>query len=114
MMKIRRSSLTVPCRRLAAATLSALLLGVVCNATAQTLIPSLERQDHVGDLGRAAREKAVARFDGADADKDGRLSKAEVEGRLTYVAENFDRLDTNHDGYLSWQEFIGHDRWKKE
>lgn len=112
-MKISHLRLPIPCRRLAAASLCALLLGAACSAAAQTLIPSLERQDHVGDLGRAAREKAVARFDGADADKDGRLSKAEVE-RLTYVAENFDRLDANRDGYLSWQEFIGHDRWKKE
>jgi len=95
------------------AALSALLVATASGAAAQTLIPSLERKDHVGDLGRAAREKAIQRFDAADADKDGRLSKTEV-AHLPYLAENFDRLDTNHDGYLSWEEFIGHDRWKKE
>ena len=113
-MKNSRSRLPACRLSLAKSALAAVLLTAATGAVAQTLIPSLERKDHVGDLGRAAREKAVERFDGADADKDGRLAKEEVQGRLSYVAENFDRLDANHDGYLSWQEFIGHDRWKKE
>jgi Ca2+-binding EF-hand superfamily protein len=36
-----------------------------------------------------------------DADGDGRLSKEEAKGRLK---ENFDRLDTNRDGYLDGEE----------
>jgi EF hand domain-containing protein len=83
-------------------------------AAAQSRIPSLEQEGRRGDVGRAAQQKAVERFDSADADKDGRLSRAEVSARFEYMTENFDRMDRNGDGALDWNEFIGHDRWKKE
>ncbi len=37
-----------------------------------------------------------------DANKDGKISRSEAQGR---ILENFDRIDTNKDGYL--------DRWAK-
>ena len=83
-------------------------------ATAQTRIPSLDQQDHRGDVGRYAYQKAVERFDGIDADKDGKLSREEVSARSTYISNNFERMDADRDGFLSWEEFVGHDRWKKE
>lgn len=83
-------------------------------ATAQTRIPSLDQQDHRGDVGRYAHQKAVERFDGIDGDKDGKLSREEVSARSTYIANNFERMDADRDGFLSWEEFVGHDRWKKE
>lgn len=97
-----------------AATLLALALAAPLTATAQSRIPSLDRNDHLGEVGRAARQKAIERFDSADADKDGKLSREEVAGRFTYQSENFDQNDKNRDGFLDWEEFIGHDRWKKE
>ncbi|NMG44999.1 hypothetical protein GPA22_14825 [Aromatoleum toluvorans] len=95
------------------ATLLALALAAPLAATAQSRIPSLDRDDRLGEVGRAARQKAVERFDGADANKDGKLSREEVSGR-PYLSENFDQLDKNRDGSIDWEEFIGHDRWKKE
>ncbi|NMF99962.1 hypothetical protein GPA27_21540 [Aromatoleum toluolicum] len=101
-----------------AATLLALALAASfaapLTAAAQSRIPSLDRNDHLGEVGRAARQKAIERFDSADADKDGKLSREEVAGRFTYQSENFDQNDKNRDGFLDWEEFIGHDRWKKE
>lgn len=103
-----------PSHHLRAGFLLALLLATPVIAVAQSRIPTLDEQDRRGEVGRASRQKAIERFDGADADKDGRLSREEVTGRMTYVAENFDQMDKNHDGFLGWEEFIGHDRWKKE
>lgn len=40
-------------------------------------------------------------FKQMDADKDGKLSKAEVKGPLK---EDFDKVDANEDGYLSKEE----------
>lgn len=101
-----------------AATLLALVLATPLaaplTATAQSRIPSLDRDDRLGEVGRAARQKAVERFDSADANKDGKLSREEVKDRSPYLSENFDQNDKNRDGLLDWEEFIGHDRWKKE
>lgn len=91
---------------------AALLLPIV--AAAQSRIPSLDQEGRRGEVGRAAQKKAVERFDGADTDKDGSLSRDEVAAHSPYLSENFDRMDRNRDGTLDWYEFIGHDRWKKE
>jgi hypothetical protein len=80
---------------------------------AQSRIPSLDQPDRPGEVGRAAQQKAIERFDSADANKDGRLSRDEVAARFEYMAANFDQLDKDRDGSLGWTEFIGHDRWKK-
>lgn len=97
-----------------AAALLAALLAAPAVATAQSRIPSLDQNDRRGEIGRAAQQKAIERFDGADTDKDGRLSREEVAGRFSYMAENFDQMDKDRDGFLGWEEFIGHNRWKKE
>ena len=80
---------------------------------AQSIIPSLDEPGHKGDMARMAWKRSVARFDGTDADKDGRLAREEVARQSRYLTDNFDRLDTSKDGYLSWGEFVGHDRWPK-
>lgn len=80
----------------------------------KSLVPELDAEGHKGDMARAAEKKAVERFDKADADKDGFISKEEAQATLPYIAENFDKYDKNKDGKLSWEEFVGHDKWKRE
>lgn len=80
----------------------------------KSVVPELEAEGHKGDMARAAQKKAVERFDKADADKNGFVSKAEADAALPYVAENFDKYDKDKDGKLSWEEFVGHDKWKRE
>ena len=43
-------------------------------------------------------------FDAVDTNHDGKISKSEAELQAPAVAEAFERIDTNHDGYLSKQE----------
>lgn len=90
------------------------LLAAPLLAAAQSKIPSLDQEGRMGDVGRAAQKKAVERFDHADTDKDGKLSRAEVETHSNYMAGRFDQMDKDGDGALNWEEFIGHDRWAKE
>lgn len=48
------------------------------------------------------QEKQVeARFKAADANHDGRLTKAEAQAGMPRVYPNFDRLDTAKRGYLT-------------
>lgn len=66
-----------------------------------------------GDMARLAQQKSEERFDAADENKDGQLSRAEVAKHLPYFDTNFDRYDKNRDGMLSWEEFVGHGQWKR-
>lgn len=80
-------------------------------ATAQTMVPKLDQEGRRGDVARLAKEKALEKFKAADTDKDGRLSRQEVEQASPYLADNFKERDKDGDGYLNWEEFVGHNRW---
>lgn len=94
-------------------TLCFVLLMAAGWATAQTTIPSLDEQGRKGDIARLAQKQAAEKFDEADKDKDGKISRVEAEA-FPYVLKKFDSMDTSKDGFLSWEEFVGHSRWKKE
>ncbi|CAB1368265.1 exported protein of unknown function [Denitratisoma oestradiolicum] len=90
------------------------LLGLSGLVLAQkTIVPTLDEEGRRGEMARLAKEKAQAKFDAADEDKDGKLSRDEVTKAFTYMAENFDKLDADKDGFLSWEEYVGHNRWPR-
>lgn len=82
-------------------------------ALAQTMVPKLDQDGRKGDVARLAKQKAVERFAALDKDGDGKLSRPEVEQDSHYLAEKFPERDLNSDGYLDWEEFVGHKRWEK-
>ena len=95
------------------------LLGSLC-AYAQTppealksMVPEPGEVSRKGDMARMAQKKSEERFDAADDDKDGFLSRAEVARHLPYFDANFERYDKDGNGLLSWDEFVGHDKWKR-
>lgn len=82
---------------------------------AKTIIPDLNAEGKPGEIARAQFKKALERFDKADEDKDGFISKAESDkNQGEYERAAFDEKDKNKDGKLTWEEFLGHDRWKKD
>ena len=80
----------------------------------KTIVPELDAEGHKGDMARAAQKKANERFDKADADKDGQVSKEEAMVAMPFVGENFAKYDKDKDGKMTWEEFLGHDKWKRE
>ncbi|HEX5804490.1 MAG TPA: hypothetical protein VFY24_15845, partial [Azospira sp.] len=44
-------------------------------AQAQSIVPKLDQEGRKGDMARLAKEQAVTKFNAADTDKDGKLSK---------------------------------------
>lgn len=93
--------------------LAAALIFAGTAAAETTMVPTLDQDGRRGDIARLAKEKAMAKFDAADENKDGKLSREEVAKYFPYMAQNFDRLDTDKDGFLSWEEYVGHNRWPK-
>ncbi len=95
--------------------LALLLLGTVGLAVAETttMVPTLDQEGRRGDVARLAKAKAMAKFDSADSNKDGKLSRDEVTQAFPYMAQNFDKLDLDKDGFLSWEEYVGHNRWPR-
>lgn len=91
-----------------------LLLAAAGSAHAQTVVPKLDQDGRKGDMARLAHKQAIEKFDGADADKDGKLSPDEAAKALPYLSANFARHDKDKDGFLTWEEFVGHNRWEKK
>lgn len=89
------------------------LLALWGSASAATIIPKLDQEGRKGDMARLAKEKAVKKYDAADTDKDGKLSREELQAAAPYMAEHFDERDKDKDGFLNWEEYVGHDRWEK-
>ena len=56
-----------------------------------------------GARGEKMRERFDERFTKADANGDGKLSKAEAAA-MPRVAKNFDAIDANHDGFVTKAE----------
>jgi hypothetical protein len=90
---------------------------VLCAASttahSQSLIPNLDAPGARGDLARAEKKKAEARFDATDTNKDGKLSREEVKDKSEFLTNNFDKRDADKDGFLNWEEFLGHNRWPR-
>ncbi len=83
------------------------------SASAQTIVPRLDEPGTKGDIARKMKEKSAGQFDTADTNKDARLSKEEVSKISDFYANNFEKHDKDKDGFLSWEEFVGHNRWPK-
>lgn len=98
-------------RLLHLATLALLLAAPALQA--RTMVPDLDVEGRRGDIARLAKQRAQEKFSTADTDHDGKLSKQEVAARFPYLADTFEQHDKDGDGFLSWEEFIGHDRWPK-
>lgn len=96
------------------AVLPVFLLACICtSANAQTMVPKLDQEGRKGDVARLAKQKAQERFLAIDKDNDGRISRTEAEMNAPYLAEKFKERDVNADGTLSWEEFVGHNRWER-
>ena len=80
----------------------------------KSTIPEPGEASRKGDMARLAQQKSEERFDAADENRDGQLSRAEVARHLPFFDANFARYDKNSDGMLSWNEFVGHGQWSRQ
>ena len=77
------------------------------------MIPKLDQEGRRGEVARLAKQRAMDKFDAADENKDGKLSRQELEKTAPVLVDKFNERDKDRDGFLSWDEYIGHDRWPR-
>ena len=77
---------------------AAMTFGAAAGANAQSTAPAMQ-----GTPQASAKEMDAA-FIRADTNKDGKLDKKEAE-MMPLIAERFDKLDANADGFISREEF---------
>jgi Ca2+-binding EF-hand superfamily protein len=74
---------------------------------ALVLVPAMGfAADNVANV----KSPRAAHFSKADTNRDGKLSRAEVEKAMPHLSESFDSIDTDRDGQLSRRELSA---WKK-
>ena len=88
--------------------ISALVLGAATTVHAQSTAPmpadSGSPAKQMSPPAKASAKDIDAAFMRADTNKDGKLDKKEAES-MPAIAERFDQLDSNGDGFLSREEF---------
>lgn len=92
------------------------LLAAFCahGQSSKSITPDLDEASRKGEMARLAQKTSNDKFEAADEDRDELLSRAEVARHFPYFDQNFERFDKNKDGMLSWEEFVGHDKWKRQ
>ena len=71
-----------------------LALGTLAHAQTQAQSPNAARLEK-------ARTELQKRFDAADTNKDGKLTREEAQAKMPKVYKNFDAIDTHHTGAVS-------------
>ena len=74
---------------------------------ALVLVPAM---GFAADNAATAKSPRAAHFNKADTNRDGKLSRAEVEKAMPHLSRSFDSIDTDKDGQLSRRELSA---WKK-
>lgn len=77
-----------------AALAATLLAGAALSASAQ---PNAAAAGHVEEALTVMHQ----RFESADSNRDGRISREDARQRMPFVYRNFDAIDTNHTGYVT-------------
>jgi EF hand len=81
----------------------------------KSVVPDLNAEGKPGEMARAQFKKTLEKFDRVDENRNGSIEKAEADkGMGEYEKATFDEKDLNKDGRLSWEEYLGHDKWKKD
>ncbi len=59
---------------------------------------------------RAEQLKAqmIERFQQADSNKDGRITKTEANGKMPRLHANFEKVDSDGDGYVTQQDIVSY------
>jgi len=79
------------------------LLFVLTSATALMCLDA-NADESKAERAQEMKAKLVERFNAADANRDGRLTKLEAEGKMPRVVKNFEAMDVHKRGYVTVEQ----------
>jgi Ca2+-binding EF-hand superfamily protein len=82
------------------------IAAIACIATFIAL-PSAAQQPQAAQV-EQLKAQMVQRFEQADTDGDGRLTKAETNGKMPRLHRNFEAVDGDRDGYVNQAEIVAY------
>ncbi len=82
--------------------------GLMAFIAATTIMAAAVEAQTTTDRAEKAGAKFREKFDAADTDHDGFLSRDEAAKGMPRVAKHFDDIDANHDGKVSVQEIASY------
>ena len=56
--------------------------------------------------GKDRANKIIERFKAADSNRDGKLTRAEAQGKMPVVFRNFDKIDADKKGYVTLDDIV--------
>ena len=56
--------------------------------------------------GKDRANKIIERFKAADTNRDGKLTRAEAQGKMPMVFRNFDKIDADKKGYVTLNDIV--------
>lgn len=90
---------TAPIRNAVRAAVAAVVLAT--SALTASAMPFGNASPAAGGHVEEALTVMQQRFQSADSDHDGRISREQARERMPFVYRNFDAIDTNHSGYVT-------------
>ena len=95
------------CSPILTAVVAASFTGCALNPLAEDNLSKRENSELIShDISQPSAIEINAKFEKTDANKDGVVSKQEAE-KLSWLLAIFDSCDTDRDGTLNWNEFVG-------
>lgn len=89
----------MPSHAMTLRVLAAAFACAYCTAAGAQSLPNAQQMEQL-------KAQMIQRFAHADADRDGRLTKAEAAGKMPRLHANFEAVDGDGDGYVSQQDII--------
>jgi Ca2+-binding EF-hand superfamily protein len=79
-----------------------------CIAASLIVVPAFAQNPQNSARAEQLKAQMIERFQQADSNKDGRITKAEANGKMPRLYQRFDQIDKDGDGYVNQADIIGY------
>ena len=85
-----------------------LLALATCIAASFIVVPAFAQNPQNSARAEQLKAQMIERFQQADVNKDGRITKTEANGKMPRLHANFEKVDSDGDGYVTQQDIVSY------